>query len=128
MVGDGTEEVDRGGPYSSRRTMHTQTMTLGPGATTTTTRRRHEHRAAPHHHSDTSRPSWNVTSAGEYTLDVFDSFGDGFCCEYGNGNVSLTVDGYVLWTLSGYARPTPMPLECPRLTDRVAPPRVTHSE
>ena len=124
---EGGTEVARGGPYASGRTMHTQTVELRPGATTITTTttpaHQREHRAAPHHHPDTSRHS--LTSAGEYTFTVIDSYGDGMCCQWGNGNVSLAVDGYELWTLIGCARSALMPLECPRVTD-LARPRVTH--
>ncbi len=33
---------------------------------------------------------------GDYTLTVFDSYGDGMCCSYGSGSYSLTIDGQIL--------------------------------
>ncbi|WP_179344091.1 hypothetical protein [Winogradskyella ursingii] len=33
---------------------------------------------------------------GTYTLTVFDSFGDGICCAYGNGSYEVVLDGMVL--------------------------------
>ncbi len=38
---------------------------------------------------------------GNYTLIIYDSYGDGFCCAYGNGSYSLTVNGTVLFNLPG---------------------------
>merc|ERR1712151_269109 len=36
--------------------------------------------------------------AGSYTFTINDAFGDGFCCEYGNGSYNLTLDDTVLRT------------------------------
>ncbi|WP_440054832.1 endonuclease [Pseudoalteromonas sp. T1lg65] len=33
---------------------------------------------------------------GDYTLSVFDSYGDGMCCSYGNGQYALTFNGNTL--------------------------------
>ena len=35
---------------------------------------------------------------GHYTFQVFDSYGDGMCCQYGNGNFSLQVNDEVIFT------------------------------
>ena len=32
-------------------------------------------------------------AAGDYTFTIFDSYGDGICCGYGNGSYSLTLGG-----------------------------------
>eukprot|EP00037_Helgoeca_nana_P029748 m.359429 g.359429 ORF g.359429 m.359429 type:complete len:388 (-) comp28044_c0_seq2:2413-3576(-) len=37
-----------------------------------------------------------VTVPGGSTFTIFDSFGDGICCTFGNGQVTLTVDGAVI--------------------------------
>lgn len=40
---------------------------------------------------------------GCYTLNVFDSYGDGFCCSYGNGSIKvLDGDGDVLASVSSF--------------------------
>ena len=38
---------------------------------------------------------------GEYKLDITDSYGDGTCCEYGNGSVEIIIDGVVDSVSSG---------------------------
>ncbi len=36
---------------------------------------------------------WDLTEGQTYYFAIFDSFGDGICCDFGSGEYSLTVDG-----------------------------------
>ena len=42
--------------------------------------------------------TWNicVPTANCYTFTIFDSFGDGICCSYGNGSYSVTYGGAIV--------------------------------
>jgi hypothetical protein len=42
----------------------------------------------------------NIT-AGTYTFEMIDSFGDGICCEYGPGSFTITVDGETVISNNG---------------------------
>jgi len=35
---------------------------------------------------------------GTYTFVIFDAYGDGFCCDYGNGSYTITYNGNILAT------------------------------
>ena len=48
-------------------------------------------------------PLTTLCDGREYTLTVTDSYGDGFCCTFGDGELELIVGGEVLWTLAGQA-------------------------
>lgn len=43
--------------------------------------------------SNTSYDFEECLSAGCYTFTIYDSYGDGICCVYGDGSFTLTVDG-----------------------------------
>lgn len=40
---------------------------------------------------------------GEYTFTIFDSYGDGICCSYGNGSYSLTLGGQPVFSGGAFA-------------------------
>ena len=44
-----------------------------------------------------------VLEPGDYTWTIYDSYGDGICCAYGEGNYELTLDGEVIGTGGEFA-------------------------
>ncbi len=60
---------------------------------------------------------WNL-SEGDYVFGIFDAFGDGICCEFGDGSFTLSVDGDVVigggafssFALAKFESTTPIPV------------------
>ena len=43
----------------------------------------------------------DLCEAGTYQFDIFDSFGDGICCDWGQGSYSLVLDGEEIYASNG---------------------------
>jgi len=43
----------------------------------------------------------DLCEAGTYQFDIFDSFGDGICCDWGQGSYSLVLDGEEIYASDG---------------------------
>ena len=43
----------------------------------------------------------DLCEAGTYKFDIFDSFGDGICCDWGRGSYSLVLDGEEIYASDG---------------------------
>jgi PKD repeat protein len=48
-----------------------------------------------------------------HQFNIYDSFGDGICCGYGNGSYTITIDGVVVQTGGNYGSGESVPLNCP---------------
>lgn len=51
---------------------------------------------------DTLTFTWDL-GPGDYEFTMFDGFGDGICCDFGDGGYSLDIDGLVVASPSGGA-------------------------
>ena len=43
--------------------------------------------------SSATRTDTQCFASGDFTFNIYDSYGDGICCSYGNGSYSVTVNG-----------------------------------
>lgn len=47
--------------------------------------------------NSTISESFTLEAGSCYSFSIFDSYGDGICCSYGNGSYSLSADGFAIW-------------------------------